>query len=192
MRRAGAWSILMTATQLDLLTERGADLSPGGRYRYELWRTWDKSKPRLLWIMLNPSVADAAIDDPTIRVCVGRAQRMGFGRIRVANLFNWRATHPDELQRADDPVGPGGDQAIWRALSGADFVICAWGDGGLATGYRRPRWREVLEIVAYDAGVKCHALELTKKGQPRHPLRIGYSVEPFLWMDRDRYLRSPK
>ncbi len=45
----------------------GAILS--GRYRYLLWRTWDETCPRLLWVLLNPSKADEQTDDPTLRRC---------------------------------------------------------------------------------------------------------------------------
>jgi len=163
--------------------ERHATLSPCGKYRYALSRVWDRDKPLMGWIMLNPSTADAEIDDATIRVCVGRARRMGFGGIRVLNLFNYRATHPTELARAADPVGPGADVALETGFGGCDYIMAAWGNHGTLKGVERPRCEEVLDLFGR-AGVKLHALKLTKFSQPAHPLRIGYDVEPILWAER--------
>jgi hypothetical protein len=36
-------------------------------YRYLLWRTWDASASRLLWVVLSPSTVDEQDDDPTLR-----------------------------------------------------------------------------------------------------------------------------
>ena len=55
-----------------------AAISDCGTYRYSLTREWAEG-PRLLFVMLNPSTADAEADDPTIRKCIGYAQREGFG-----------------------------------------------------------------------------------------------------------------
>ena len=162
----------------DLFIERGAELSPCGRYRTLLWRRWDKSKPRLVFIMLNPSTADAEVDDATIRLCMGRARRMGCGGIRVANLFTLRATDPRQLKVARDPVGPGADQALVSSIVGLPrMVIAAWGDGGAYLG----REAEALSILCWDYAVPLYCLGLTNAGHPKHPLRIPYSVEPVLW-----------
>ena len=72
--------------QLFQNADRGATISTDGRYRYDLWRQWEPG-PRLGFIMCNPSTADADLDDPTIRRCVGFARREGFAGITVRNLF---------------------------------------------------------------------------------------------------------
>lgn len=46
----------------------GAELSECGRYRYKLWRIWDQETPPVMFLMLNPSTADANKDDPTEKV----------------------------------------------------------------------------------------------------------------------------
>jgi hypothetical protein len=176
--------------------EGGAEISDCGKYRYVLWRRWDKTKPRLIFIMLNPSIADAYLDDATIRVCMGRARRMDMGGIRVLNLFAYRATYPAELDVVADPIGPENDHYIERHLGMRDFdgdgrrsemMIAAWGDGGLRKGYHRERWREVVSIICGDMGAALYHIGLTKAGQPKHPLRIGYDVKPTLWMNRTLY-----
>jgi hypothetical protein len=54
-----------------------ATISADGRYRYRLERWWDEHVPAVLFVMLNPSTADARDDDPTIRRCVAFARRWG-------------------------------------------------------------------------------------------------------------------
>lgn len=84
---------------------RGAVISDDGRYRYRLWRTWAPELPRMAWIMLNPSTADAEVDDPTIRRCVGFAKREGCGGIEVVNLYAYRSTDPSVLGTVDEKHG---------------------------------------------------------------------------------------
>ena len=44
---------------------REAEFSIDKKERYSLKREWDKSKNKILYIMLNPSFADDKDDDPT-------------------------------------------------------------------------------------------------------------------------------
>lgn len=81
---------------------RSALLSEDERLRYVLWRRWadigsNGSEEPLCFIMLNPSTADANIDDPTIRRCVNFAKREGFPAISVINLTSVRSTKPRAL-----------------------------------------------------------------------------------------------
>lgn len=155
---------------------RSATLSPCGRYRYWLTRYWasiDTVRP-LMFIMLNPSTADADKDDPTIRKCVGFAQRMGFTGIDVVNLFAYRATAPADLKRAGWPQGPENLATVLqvaehvRKRNGA--IVLAWG----AHARGRP---EVASYAAalIGAGHDLHVLQRTPDGTPRHPLMLPYT-----------------
>lgn len=167
---------------------RTATLSPNGRYRYHLARTWGPATPRVLFVMLNPSTADADVDDATIRVCVGRAERLGCHGIEVVNLFALRATDPRELLRADDPIGPANDLAIMDALASVDvrFVVAAWGAAAILKAQacrpnRAPHRAEAVQRMIRAAGHESRCLGRTRGGQPRHPLRVPYArpLEPF-------------
>jgi hypothetical protein len=105
---------------------RNAMLSDDGKYRFALTREWDADKPTLVFVMLNPSTADAYTDDATIRTCIALAKRWGYGGLCVVNLYALRATDPAALLAAADPVGKNNDIAISAAASGRD-VIVAWG-----------------------------------------------------------------
>lgn len=99
--------------------QKRASISPCGLYRYSLERWWDTSCYARYYIMLNPSTADAEVDDPTIRRCMGLAKRDRFGGIVVLNLFAFRATSPADMKAAADPVGPENDARISSTIGGA-------------------------------------------------------------------------
>lgn len=151
----------------------GATFSPCTRYRYTLWRTWDASKLSCLFLMLNPSTADAVDNDPTVERCQRRALAMGFGGLVVCNIFAWRSTDPGALYSLDDPVGPDNDAAILAQASRAGLVVCGWGKHGALHG----RGNAVLAMLR-SAGVKPHALQINGDGSPKHPLYVGYQHEP--------------
>jgi hypothetical protein len=157
----------------------GAILSDCGQYRYYLQRTWHDGQPRLCYIMLNPSTADATVNDATIRVCTGRAAGMGYGGIDVVNLFGWRATDPGMLYMVNWPVSEvtapfKNDEIIARVVKRAGMVICAWGRHG---GYMDRGSIVLRQLRAW--GVVPHALRVNKDGSPAHPLRIPYTEHPF-------------
>lgn len=152
--------------------DRGADLSPCGTYRYDLWRRWSDG-PWALWIMLNPSTADADMDDPTIRRCRGFSQAWGYGGLAVVNLFAYRATDPAELTKAGDPDGPLNVNTIWRWLKDdrTSAVVAAWGASWEKVGKHRLN----VEGLAAHAGHDVFCLGTTKAGHPRHPLYVPAS-----------------
>ena len=66
---------------------RSAVFSPDRRYRYHLSRAWSFGRGSLCFSMLNPSHADGADDDATIRKCIGFAKRLGVSRLTVSELL---------------------------------------------------------------------------------------------------------
>ncbi len=140
-------------------------LSPCGLYRYTLTRRWGEGAP-MLFVMLNPSTADAAQDDPTIRRCVGFAKREGFGAIEVVNLFAYRATDPKVLAGVGDFVGPDNDTVIRDARGRAGLIVAAWGSSVPAA--LRQRVRHIAMLLG--PGALCFGV--TADGSPRHPLYV--------------------
>ena len=152
-----------------------AAFSGCGAYRYRLTRVWDDARPRVAWVMLNPSTADEMRNDPTIERCERRSRAMGCGGYLIVNLHAFRATRPRDLLAAADPVGPDNDAALAEAARWSGRVICGW--GAHACPDRAARAASVLR----DHGATLFHLGLTKSGQPRHPLYVAYAVAPQPW-----------
>ena len=153
----------------DLFLERDAVISDCGKYRYLLRRTWDHDRPRALIVMLNPSTADAEIDDPTIRSCIRLCKGLSYGSFEVVNLFAWRATDPDDLGGARYPIGDRNNDVIEAAIGRCDVGICAWGAHPMAGSWQRDA--EVFNLLAASRpAVFCFGT--TKGGAPKHPLYI--------------------
>ena len=155
--------------------DRGAVLSADGAYRYRLWRIWDPDRHPTAFVMLNPSTADASIDDPTIRRCMGFARSWGAGGLVVVNLYAYRATDPRDLMAAADRgidiVGPENDAHVRTVFSVVDAVVFAWGAATLGPGVAR-RVRDALP-----PRVEVSCLGVTKHGHPRHPLYLAATTQ---------------
>ena len=148
--------------------KKTAFISNCGKYRYRLTRAWGEGW-FLPFVMLNPSTADADIDDPTIRRCIQFAQREKAGGIVVVNLFAFRATKPADMMAATDRHGPDNEGALrymatdaWRARMP---VVCAWGAQGGAAALA------VTDLLKR-CGPRLVCLGKTKDGHPRHPLYV--------------------
>lgn len=158
-----------------LFEKSGAAFSDCRLYRYRLWRQWSDLPPAV-FVMLNPSTADEIDNDPTVERCERRARAMGYGGLRVANIFALRSTDPSALYEHADPVGKDNDAAIVESVTGAGLVVCAWG----AHGNLFHRGEKVLQLLR-GAGVVPHYLQLNKDGTPKHPLYVPYEKQPKAW-----------
>jgi len=157
--------------------QRKADFDPSGRYRYRLIRQWSAADARVAFVLLNPSTADAAVDDPTIRRCIQFARAWRFGSLAVVNLFAWRSPDPRALKRTPTPVGPDNDQWILRTVAECESVVVAWGNAGRL----HKRDADVLSLLR-TASCQPHCLGRTLSRAPRHPLYLRRDVqrEPFV------------
>lgn len=154
------------------------------RYRYWLTRRWSDPPARTLGtvvvIGLNPSTADAKLNDMTITKCVGFARKWGYGDLAMYNLYALRSTKPSALKAADDPIGPENDAHLLKAFALPGLIVAAWGEN---VGPDPMRVATVLGLIG-DRPIYC--LGTTKHGQPRHPSRIGYdtALRPFIPTNR--------
>jgi len=155
---------------------KSAVISNCQKYRYSLTRVWDDNKERVLFIMLNPSTADANTDDPTIRRCIGFAKDWGYGGIYVINLFALRATNPKELLNAPDVVGDENEKWFKRMSALAHLVVCAWGNGDIVDKLLKQlnhAWKPLTHISK-----PLHYIQLSNDGIPKHPLYLPKNLTP--------------
>lgn len=156
-----------------------AELSASSQYRYLLGRVWDEENPkRMIFLMLNPSTADAEVDDPTIRRCIGFAKREGMGGITVLNLFAYRTKDPKVLAEKFFPVGPANDRWICSTLHSmapGSVFVCGWGAHGEHPTVSA-RVAEILNLLARH-GVDAQCLGTTQGHHPRHPLYTKNSAQ---------------
>lgn len=150
----------------------GAIIDPTERYRYSLWRVWNPNQPRVAFIMLNPSRADATHNDPTIRRCIGFAQAWGYGALEVLNLFAYRTPYPHLLRQAIDPIGADNDRYLLAVTQRVQTLIFAWGNQGSF----QNRQQTVIQLLQHFDHIYC--LGTTRSGQPYHPLYLKSTTQP--------------
>jgi len=157
-------------------TLKTAHISDDGLYRYTLSRVWDISRPKVLWIMLNPSTADGKQDDRTIRKIGKFSDGFGFGGMWVGNLFAFRSKDPDEVKRLKstfvDIVGPDNDKYLIMMSKICRKVILGWGTHANDIDPKR-----VIKVLSMFP--KAYALTLNNDNSPGHPLYTGGSTKLF-------------
>ena len=152
----------------------GAIISPCGLYRYSLTRRWADGDT-VAWIMLNPSTADASMDDPTIRRCISFSKNWGYGGLQVVNLYGYRATKPDALKAVVDPIGPDHEVHFMGALQASALVIAAWG---------ACKHAEIDHVKHILTNTLVHCLDVTADGSPKHPLYVSGNTIPSIYIPK--------
>lgn len=155
-------------------SEGFAVISADGKYRYRLGRMWGRViDPTVLFVMLNPSTADATVNGPTIRRCIAFAKEWGFGHLLVGNKYGFRSTDPSVLRKMSqhDAVGPENHEHLAHMAQISQLIVCAWGN---------PGGRMLPTALMPHAG-KVHHLGLTMSGAPKHPLYLPGDLKPTRW-----------
>lgn len=155
--------------------KKGALFSEDRRYRYLLWRDWEKNaRKRVAFVGLNPSTADETEDDNTVRRCIDFAKRWGYDGMFMLNIFAFRATDPKVMKREKRPIGPMNDKYILAAAKdcGPDSVVGCWGSHGAHFG----RGIEVSRMLARANGWHM-CLGKTASMHPKHPLYLSRETE---------------
>ena len=156
-------------------------MSTDRRYRY--WLEAEVSNDSggvCMFLMLNPSTADATKSDPTVSTCKRFARDWGYGTLRVCNLFALRSPYPVALRESRDPVGAENDEWILRNARDSVVIVCAWGNYG----NHLDRSTFVRRILKFEGHArKLRHLGLTKLGQPRHPLRLRADTVPVRFLN---------
>ena len=150
----------------------GAMFSDCGRYRQALTRDWTAqgATPRaILFIGMNPSVADAAASDPTCHRELMFARDWGYTRYLKGNMLDWRATSPKDIPADPDLACSAANiPALEEMAAEAETVVMAYGK-------LHKRFQPVIgQVFAAMAatGKPLMCLGLNKDGSAKHPLYL--------------------
>ncbi len=148
-----------------------AVFSQDGRYRTLMRRWLGEAFPDryLLFIGMNPSTADATVNDPTCGREWTFAQREGFDAMVKVNVGDYRATHPKMLlQPGVQASSPANLPTIREAAAGAAQVILCHGKLNKAL---VPAGKALVEALRAD-GVPLWCFGVNGDGSPKHPLYL--------------------
>ena len=129
----------------------------------------------VMFIGLNPSTADEVQLDPTVRRCVNFSKTWGYGSICMTNIFAIRSTNPKVMLKDPEPIGEDNNHWLIKTAEDSDLIVAAWGNHGIHLN----RGDEVASMLDKYGVIQC--LDITKKGQPKHPLyiRADQKLRPF-------------
>jgi hypothetical protein len=145
--------------------------SEGGKHRFWLE---DGGPNKVGFVMLNPSLAGAHIDDPTKNKVLQFAKNWMYDGIAIANAYPYRTSYPSALWydgvSKDDREQWERNRYYLEALASLPLVIVAWG-----TGCPDDHAKRVTEILL-KPGRPLWCLGINKGGSPKHPLYLPYET----------------
>ena len=138
---------------------RKAEFSNDKKHRYKLSRHWNLNKPQVLYVMLNPSIGNEIIDDPTIRRLLSFTRKFDHGGFFVGNLFTYISPNPKLLDTSRGLTNKNLNVLI-NLVQQADKVIYAWGNS----------IDEPKELKEFINCPMCFGKNFN--GTPKHPLYL--------------------
>lgn len=162
----------MDNKEISAETDFGAEFSNDRKYRFALWRIWDRSKPLVMFIGLNPSTANETDNDPTIKSCGRIAKANGYGGFYMMNCFPFISTDPKALATFERVEH--NRQKISEIAKICNDVVFAWGNFKIVKSFGIDH---ILHMQFPDA--LC--IDQNKNGSPKHPLycKSSTSFRPF-------------
>lgn len=138
---------------------KGACFDESRKNRYYLFRIWDKSKPMVSFIGLNPSTANEHNNDNTITKVMKIAAHNGYGGVYMLNLYSCVTAYPDEIDSKDSKAIR--INAVFIEEFTKNDVVFCWGNFKQAQEISRG-------VIQKFNNTLCIAQN--KNGSPKHPL----------------------
>ncbi|MGX6999851.1 DUF1643 domain-containing protein [Caballeronia sp. KNU42] len=159
-----------------------AIVSECGQYRFRLEREVSMDGVTFAFFGINPSTADATLDDQTVRKWSGFTAINGGRRFIVGNISAFRATSVKDLAKNLIPPARHWENLghLSRILDEADVLVPCWGNRSKAPAHMHNDFDAVLAMLLV-SGKPVRHFGLTKSGDPRHPLMLGYNTPLTEW-----------
>lgn len=157
-----------------------AIISGCGRYRYRLEREVAETGVVIAYFGVNPSTADASIDDHTTKKLAEFTRRAGGRRYILGNVFALRSRHVRALALDADPIGPENARHTAFICRDADVLVPIWGARAKLPDRLWPRLGEEM-ICLLSTGKPVRVFGLTASGDPKHPLVLRYDTPLVDW-----------
>ncbi len=152
-----------------------AVISDCGKYRYRLDRNVADEGIVILYCGVNPSTADMAVDDATVRKWIGFTKINGGRKFIAVNPFDYRSTDVSKLKTVAYPVGELHDHHVGKAILEADILVPCWGNVAKVPKHLRHHFSRMLDMMAI-SGKPVKTFGFTNAGDPKHPLFLSYST----------------
>lgn len=149
-------------------------------YRYWLERLIQEAGLTFTFFGVNGSTAGIEEEDQTSLKWRGFTARNGGRRYIAVNPFGLTSTDVRKLAEAADPVGPENDYYIGEAIKQADVLVPCWGSRLKLPERLRPHL-DSLAARIFASGKPVRVFGLTKSGDPKHPLMLGYETQLVAW-----------
>ncbi|WP_033450056.1 DUF1643 domain-containing protein [Bordetella bronchiseptica] len=164
-----------------------AVISPCGRFRFRLEREVEYTGKTFAYFGVNPSTADATVNDATVRKWIGFTRRNGGRRFIVGNVSALRATDVRDLELV--LVSPSEARAnlthLQQIIADADVLVPCWGNRSKAPKHMRGDF-DTLMAMLLNSGKPVLCFGRTNSGDPKHPLMLAYSTALTPWSTQQR------
>lgn len=117
-------------------------------HRYLWSRVWDKDKPTVAIIMLNPCQSDNIITDTTTSLVVNNVARLGeFGGVEILNLFS-KLTSKLSFKETDEELNDKeNDSYILKSVEACSKTIIAWGKASNSNAKIEERSVQIINML---------------------------------------------
>lgn len=136
--------------------------------------------PTYAYFGVNPSTADATVNDATVRKWIGFTKTYGGRRFIVGNVFAFRATDVTALRSEMLPVGDDNLAHLERIAQDADVLVPCWGSRAKVPPTLHHHLGKTAAFLR-SLGKPVKVFGFTASGDPKHPLMLGYDTRLLDW-----------
>lgn len=153
-------------------------ISDCGLFRWTLERDVQLDGITALLCGVNPSTADASVNDHTIMKDIGFSKVLGWRRFIKVNVFPYRATDVRKLRDVADHRLAENAEHIRRVAADADIIVPMWGRRDKLPPVLRPQLAVTLALLR-STGKPLFTFGFTASGDPLHPLMLSATRRRF-------------